>query len=89
VDQELPEVGASVTLLIRPGAASLRAPDDQDAENLLRAEITAVSFRGKYYQVWMKASQETLMFELPALSADVNEQITFTLDPRAIGLFPS
>lgn len=35
----------------------------------LQAKITAISFRGKYYQVWAEASGERLMFELRSVLA--------------------
>ena len=83
----LPATGKSITLLVRPSAARLYSPDEQAAENLLQAKITAVSFRGKYYQVWMQISGKTLMFELPTLSAEIGEQVTLALNPSAIELF--
>jgi ABC-type Fe3+/spermidine/putrescine transport system ATPase subunit len=87
--QALPEKGSTVTLLIRPDAARLLTADQQTEHNELLAEITAVSFRGKYYQVWIKVIDQTLMFELPHFAGAIGDQIRLELDPLAIGLFPS
>jgi ABC-type Fe3+/spermidine/putrescine transport system ATPase subunit len=87
--QSLPLTGSAVTLLIRPEAARI-LPSGAVAEfNELLVEITAVSFRGKYYQVWIKVSDQTLMFELPHFAGVIGDQIRLELDPLAIGLFPS
>ena len=87
--QSLPSTGSTVTLLIRPEAARILPSGEAEGLNELLAEITAVSFRGKYYQVWIKASDQTLMFELPQFAGVIGDQIRLELDPLAIGLFPS
>jgi ABC-type Fe3+/spermidine/putrescine transport system ATPase subunit len=89
LDQTLPQTGTTVTLLIRPSAAQILPQDQQATHNFLQVAITAVSFRGKYYQVWVQAGQQNLMFELPHFSAAAGEHIRLTLDPHAIGIFPS
>ncbi len=89
VDQALPETGSTVTLLIRPGAASLLTANGQDKGYELLSEIQAISFRGKYYQAWVEVDNQTLMFELPHLPGVIGEQIRLILDPQAISVFPS
>ena len=55
----LPAPGTRVTALIRPEAATIGAEGD------FSARVTAISFRGKFYQVWVETAGVRLMFELP------------------------
>ena len=87
--QPLSLEGSSVTLLIRPEAAQLLSAAETARYNEVLVEITAVSFRGKYYQVWVKSGDHNLMFELPHFSGAVGEQIRLELNPLDIGIFPS
>jgi ABC-type Fe3+/spermidine/putrescine transport system ATPase subunit len=81
--------GSDVTLLIRPEAARFLPTDAAAGQNEILAEITAVSFRGRFYQVWIKVGDQPLMFELPHYPGAAGEQIRIELNPHAIGLFPS
>jgi ABC-type Fe3+/spermidine/putrescine transport system ATPase subunit len=78
--------GETVTVLIKPEAAhptANRRPPT--AQFHLQAEITAISFRGKYYQVWVEASGERLMFELRAVEGwNVGEEVGVWLDSAAM-----
>ena len=59
----LPLAATEVTLLIRPEAATLHTEQTR-AVNVVEGEVTAVSFRGRYYQVWVNVNGTELMFEL-------------------------
>ncbi len=61
-DAPLPVPGTRVTVLIRPEAATFGAGGD------FSARVTAISFRGKFYQVWVESAGVQLMFELPDAS---------------------
>ena len=58
-DAPLPATGTRVTVLIKPEAATLGVKGD------FSAQVTAISFRGKFYQVWVESAGGQLMFELP------------------------
>lgn len=58
-DSPLPAPGSRVTVLIRPDAATFGADGD------FSARVTAISFRGKFYQVWIESAGIRLMFEMP------------------------
>jgi ABC-type Fe3+/spermidine/putrescine transport system ATPase subunit len=87
---ELPPAGRPVTLLLRPEGARLAAPAEAEGENVLRARVTAVSFRGKFYQVHIAAGAETdtgqrLMFEWTTRpDVQVDEQVWLALAPDAL-----
>ncbi len=89
LEQSLPAIGSPVTLLIRPEAARF-LPEAAVAEhNEIHAEITAVSFRGRFYQLWIKTNDQPLMFEMPHHPGAVGGQIRFTLNPQFIGVLPA
>jgi ABC-type Fe3+/spermidine/putrescine transport system ATPase subunit len=54
---------ATGQLLLKPDGAAL--VDEAVAENGVTGEVTAVSFRGRYYQLWLQTAggDHTLMFE--------------------------
>ncbi|MFQ5577529.1 MAG: ABC transporter ATP-binding protein, partial [Anaerolineae bacterium] len=56
----LPPAGTPVTVLIKPDAARLSAAG-QDTR--IEGTITAVSFRGAYFQLWLESGGESLLFE--------------------------
>ena len=89
VSQSLPETGSTVSILIRPDAAHLLPVGRDSGHNELQAYISAVSFRGRYYQVWVQVEEHTLMFEQPTIAGVVGEQVRLALDPGAITVFPS
>lgn len=60
---DTPEVGTAVRLLLRPEAVQLPA-QGASGENVLAATVTALSFRGRYVQVWFDVNGAPLMFEL-------------------------
>ena len=53
----LPQAGTRVTALIPPDAATFGAASD------FSARVAAISFRGKFYQVWIESAGVRLMFE--------------------------
>ena len=64
--------GESVTILIKPDAITFSAPSPQPTSDsqqpiAIKATISAISFRGRYYQVWLEASAAQLMVELPTI----------------------
>lgn len=91
--QPVPDPGTAVTLLIRPEAARPLPDDVSEAVNVLAATVAAVSFRGKYYQVWLEptaAPAQRLMFELPtAHRFAVGDRVQVALAPEALQLLPS
>ena len=68
-------IGTAVNVLIRPDAATVTD------EGQLRGAIQAISFRGRYYQVWVEVAGERLMFELLSTGAwKVGSQVGLRLD---------
>jgi ABC-type Fe3+/spermidine/putrescine transport system ATPase subunit len=91
----LPDVtatpGQPVTLLIRPEAAHLTTESNQPPPGYLplTATITAISFRGKYYQVWVEVKGVRLMFELRSIADwQVGEVVHLSLDPAEMVILP-
>ncbi len=84
--EPLPEMGTELTVLLRPEAATLVAQSEAQRQNVIAGVSTAVSFRGKYYQIWLESEGQTLMFELPAAPVQVGDPILVSLDPRKITL---
>jgi len=78
-----------VTLLIRPEAARFVEPEEGGVVNELFAEVTAVSFRGRFFQVWVLAEDQPLMFELPLFNRKIGERVHLSLDPQAIKILPA
>ncbi|RME51200.1 MAG: ABC transporter ATP-binding protein [Caldilineae bacterium] len=78
----LPAAGTAVTVLLRPEAQA------GDAEhNRIEGRITAIAFRGKYYQLWLEANGQSLMFELPAVGNwQVGDRVRLSLPPRGVML---
>jgi ABC-type Fe3+/spermidine/putrescine transport system ATPase subunit len=80
-----------VTLLIRPEAAHLTTESNQPPPGYLplTATITAISFRGKYYQVWVEVKGVRLMFELRSIADwQVGEVVHLSLDPAEMVILP-
>jgi ABC-type Fe3+/spermidine/putrescine transport system ATPase subunit len=83
----LPPTGAQVTVLIKPQAANVitkrRTPAAGKNCNQLEVMVTAISFRGKYYQIWVEASGQKLMFELRSgTDWPVGDQVRLALAPE-------
>lgn len=77
----LPTPGARVTVLIRPEAATFGAGGD------FSAQVTTISFRGKFYQVWVESAGVQLMFELPdAGSLRVGESVRVSVRAAGVGV---
>lgn len=85
------EAGTKGTLLIKPDAGKLiPVSDNKVDENELVGVITAVSFRGKYYQVWLNVCEQPLMFELAIKRQwQVGAELNLSLDPSGLLLLPS
>jgi ABC-type Fe3+/spermidine/putrescine transport system ATPase subunit len=68
----LPNNQQAVTLLIRPEAALIGDKEEKTGNwkletpnlNTCQATIADISFRGRFYQVWLETPQQRLMFEL-------------------------
>jgi ABC-type Fe3+/spermidine/putrescine transport system ATPase subunit len=84
----LPEDMTTATLLIRPEAARILHPEEHDKVNELRAKLKMLSFRGKYYQVWIEVADQTLMFEMPYVNGEIGDTIPLALDPSALRILP-
>jgi ABC-type Fe3+/spermidine/putrescine transport system ATPase subunit len=78
-------------LLLKPDGASLVA--EPPAENGVSGEVTAVSFRGRYYQLWLKTADhpQPLMFEFnQPLPHDYGDtRFHLTLAPESIRWYPA
>jgi ABC-type Fe3+/spermidine/putrescine transport system ATPase subunit len=84
----VPEIGTPVTVLIKPDAASFIQTSEVSKTSevsVTEGVITAVSFRGRYYQIWLQVGDETLLFELnQPPTANVGQSQRLTLDPDQI-----
>jgi ABC-type Fe3+/spermidine/putrescine transport system ATPase subunit len=89
LERTLPPTGATVTLLIRPDAVRVLAPGEDHAGLELVAEITALSFRGRYYQVWVQISDQRFLFELPHIEAQAGDAIRLSMKLSGIEVFSS
>jgi ABC-type Fe3+/spermidine/putrescine transport system ATPase subunit len=75
--------GDTVTVLIRPEAASL----ESNGGIPLEGEIVATLFRGRFYQLTLAAGGQRLTFELPSVSLPpAGSRLTLWLDPDAISV---
>jgi len=75
--------GDTVTVLIRPEAASLEANKGIPLEG----EIVATLFRGRFYQLMLAANGQQLTFELPLVKLPpAGSRLTLWLDPGAISV---
>jgi ABC-type Fe3+/spermidine/putrescine transport system ATPase subunit len=87
VDQSLPADKTAVTVLIRPDAARQIESGTDEIVNELYVEITAVSFRGKFYQVWTMVNDLALMFEMQDVPESISGQhVRLALNPHAVGV---
>jgi ABC-type Fe3+/spermidine/putrescine transport system ATPase subunit len=84
LDQLLPEVKTAATVLIRPEAARPIDSGEDEVVNEFDMEITAVSFRGKYYQVWTTVNDQALMFEMQDIPGALGEHVRLALDRQAV-----
>lgn len=76
--------GTSVTLLIRPEAASLEAK----GEIVVEGELMASLFRGRFYQITLSAAGQLLTFEMPPNDLPAaGSKLKLWLDPTKISLF--
>lgn len=76
----LPANGMPVTVLIKPDVAL-----SQEGDVTLEGTVTAVSFRGRYYQVWLQLDQTTLLFEFNQLPpATAGNKLQLNLVPEQI-----
>jgi hypothetical protein len=79
-------VGKPVTLLIRPEAARLA---DGEGMNQVMGVVTAVSFRGRYYQVWLDVGPHSLTFEVEEIAGwAVGEPAQLQLAAAGIMVYP-
>jgi ABC-type Fe3+/spermidine/putrescine transport system ATPase subunit len=75
--------GETVTVLVRPEAASLESNKGIPVEG----ELAATLFRGRFYQLTLAAGGQQLTFELPwANLPPIGSKITLWLDPDAISV---
>ncbi|MBI1877847.1 MAG: ABC transporter ATP-binding protein [Chloroflexi bacterium] len=76
--------GTSVTVLIRPEAASL----EPVSEIVIEGELIASLFRGRFYQYNLEMAGQSLIFEIPPTPLpSFGSKIALWLDPAAITLF--
>ena len=76
-------------LLLKPDGAGL--VNEPAAENGVSGEVTAVSFRGRYYQLWLKTADhhQPLMFEFSQLPPyDYGDTVHLALTPESLRWYP-
>lgn len=85
------EAGDKGTLLIKPDAVQILQKSNNELDNNeLVGVITAVSFRGKYYQVWLNICEQSLMFELAIKHPwQVGDKLNLALDSSGLLFLPS
>jgi ABC-type Fe3+/spermidine/putrescine transport system ATPase subunit len=93
-DTNLGQPGDQVSVLIRPEAAKVIAPDtQQEIENGLRGELISRSFRGGRYLVKVQPEKgPSLTLELPAVGSvpeRPGDQVTVLFNPAGIVLLPA
>ena len=82
INTPLPSLGTAVSLLIKPDAI---AQTSEILYNNLEGTVTAVSFRGRYYQVWLQVGESSLLFETPhPPSNEIGQIHQFNLNPDRI-----
>jgi ABC-type Fe3+/spermidine/putrescine transport system ATPase subunit len=80
----LPPIGTQVTVLIKPDASTFGEGHGIE----MTGQVTAVSFRGRYYQVWLQVGRETLLLEFTQPPpATVGDKLQFRLRPEQILLY--
>ena len=80
-------VGQEVTILIKPEVVS---DVNYKSLNYIHGIISGLSFRGKFYQVWLQSHNERLMFEVPNLSGQrVGEEISLPLTDDQLSIIGS
>ena len=90
VNNLLHALGTAVILLVRPTAANLQSPISNLQSpifNQIEATLTAVSFRGRFYQVWFQVGAQRVMFELKTVEdCEVGQTVQLVLSPDEIQL---
>lgn len=77
-------VGESVTVLIRPEAASV----EPLGEIVIEGELTAALFRGRFYQITVTVAGQSLSFELPPQRLPaIGSAVKLWLNPAALTLY--
>jgi ABC-type Fe3+/spermidine/putrescine transport system ATPase subunit len=86
----LPPAGTAVTLLLRPRAAVPSTASHEETDiNQIHGIVKAISFRGRYYQVWITVHEQTLVFDLPyAKHLQVGRPVSLTLQADKVQLIP-
>ena len=84
VARSLPAENTAVTILVRPEAAQLIESGEGLVLNEFFVEVTAVSFRGKYYQVWTVVNDMALVFEMQDAPGSIGGHVRLALDPYAV-----
>ncbi len=89
ITSRLPEVATHVTLLVRPEAARILHSEEDGIVNELLVKLKLLSFRGKYYQVWVQVADQDLMFEISQVTERVGDSVRLSLNPAALELLPA
>jgi ABC-type Fe3+/spermidine/putrescine transport system ATPase subunit len=77
-------IGESVTLLIRPEAAST----EPVSELVIEGELMATLFRGRFYQITLAVAGQSLWFELPPQQLPaVGSLVKLWLNPAAMTFY--
>lgn len=89
IASHLPEVATQVTLLLRPEAARILGSEEDGIVNELSVKLKLLSFRGKYYQIWVQVADQDLMFEISQVTERVGDTVRLSLNPAALELLPA
>lgn len=91
-DVPLPAPGSDIILLIKPAMASYQAgPVSSPTEsNAITGVVDAVTFRGRFSQIWVTSSGQRLLFEEagdPPLTA--GDRVTILISPDQLRIYES
>lgn len=80
-----PSPPGPIRLLVKPNAATFKVNDLPHPTPVLQGTITAISFRGRFYQVWIEVKSTQLMFELGQIGRwQVGDQVRLGLNEADI-----
>ena len=88
--QPPPSSQEDVTLLIRPEAAKILPDIEVSQPNQFGATINDISFRGRFYQIWVHINGQRLMFEVnDSVDYAIGQTVKVALQDSQITLIPT
>ncbi len=90
-DTPLPRAGVPVTLLIKPGLFDdTSSEEDAPGVNQIAGVVDAITFRGRFSQVWLTAGDARILFEYPGeVLFQPGQFVTVPVSPRQLLIYPS